>query len=29
MKINSVSLKDFRNISEMTLVANDEVDENN
>ena len=25
MKINSVSLKDFRNISEMTLVANDEV----
>ncbi len=25
MKINSVSLKDFRNISEMTLTANDEV----
>lgn len=25
MKINSVSLKDFRNISEMTLIANDEV----
>ncbi len=25
MKINSVSLKDFRNISEMTLAANDEV----
>lgn len=25
MKINSVSLKDFRNISEMKLIANDEV----
>ena len=25
MKINSVTLKDFRNISEMQLTANDEV----